>query len=163
LWSPEEWQVGSHLERILGDNKWWFRTAGPPWFFLLLRTIGAVVSSIEKLSTKVNVSEVFKTMVDADEVAVLKARPETKGEPLSTTKLHVSVKENGESIVEVTLPAQAVDDLESLISPETAKKIAEQGLNLHQIKLSAQKSDYAPQVLFEAQIGNRSYKVYLKS
>jgi hypothetical protein len=164
LWSPDEWRVSENLEKILGPDKWWFRTAGPPWFFLLMRTVGAVTSAIHRLSVPIHVAEIFRSIV-GNEAYRKGERVMTENSPQipdgMAQSLCVSVKEKGEMIAEIKMPVKSVDQLESLIPSDSVQKIIEQGVDLSVIKSTVQKSGYVPQILFEAQVGSKVYKVWL--
>lgn len=72
--------------------------------------------------------------------------------------LEIIVTENGREKAHVTLPALAIDELESLI-PESAKEVA--NVDIVALRQQAQRSGYKAQAIFEATEGAKTLSVKL--
>lgn len=125
------------LKESLGAKKWYLRTAGPAWFLGILRSL----YHLRALMVPSNTSSSVKK---------------------ETSKLCVRVTEASEPLVELELPATAVDHLEDLISPELQMKIQSQSLDLRAIQKRVQESQYAAQTLFQYREGDKEYRVWVE-
>ena len=172
-WDAKDWSVGEQIEKVLGADKWWFRTAGPPWFLFLMRAVHGLHSALCRLEVRCSPQEVYKHILDhCPEIdwGIVPAQVElSQSEIENMTKisdhassLRVDVTENGDGVVNLELPVRLVDDLENLISEEVHSKINEMGINLSAIKEKAQKSGYVKQELFNTLAGSRKYHVWLE-
>jgi hypothetical protein len=164
-----EWDLKDHFERVLGDDRWWFRSAGPPWFLMLMRAMQGVVHALCELQCTVPVKKVLLELQlpapTGTPPAVLsqlqsEARAST-GVMARHLMVHV-LDHQGANVVRLELPARAVDELEDLIPEDTVARMQEQNLNLVAIKRRVQESGYMPQTLFEARTQERRYRVWLQ-
>lgn len=170
LWQARDWNLQSSLEEILGADKWWFRTAGPPWFMYLMRSIQGWHCALDILGEPIDFSSNWRVWQERlrkrAEVSHFKVSPQ---EPLKKEKsslkanyLKVSVLENGEELVALAMPARALEDLEDLLPDHVRAKCADDGIDLVAIKTSALASGGTAQELFAASHGLRTYKVWLE-
>ncbi len=165
----KNWDLKGHFERVLGEDRWWFRSAGPPWFLMLMRAAQGLMHAIGELRAPIKVKqglENLKLQVPPVEVPALLSvftSEEMASTQAMAKKLLIFVNdEHGESIVRLELPSRAIDDLEDLIPEDTAARMKEKQIDLLAIKSRAQRSGYLPQVLFETKTQHRSYQVLLK-
>lgn len=164
----ERWQLKSHFDRILDIDKWWFRSSGPPWFLMLMRSFYGVFLAIEQLDVGVPFKFIF-TQITKNiplDIPIKKIGRDTSAlknlDNIKTAKLlKVKVWENGSEKVHMTLPARALDEIESLL-PIDAKKNIEEKHDISNIKFKAQNSGYLPQILFEVNLDKKFYKVWLE-
>ena len=166
----KDWNLAGNFGNILGDDKWWFRTAGPPWFLMLIRAVQGVGHILSELGTPVPIGRIFGQITQGldREVVVPKYHQHQEtpsGISLSDCAQNLMVqvieKATGNQVVHLTMPARSVDCLEEIIPPETLEKIA----SLHDIvaiKSQAQMGGYKPGILFDAETTERAYKVWLK-
>jgi len=169
-WRPGDWDLQLRIDRLLGENKWWFRSAGPPWFLQLMRSMAGVLFSMKDMDAAVFSRKILLTHLDAS-VDYSSVRIEDYSKYLenqpnynctnSAKNLTVLVTENTEEVVSLSMPARAVDDLEELIPGDKVEKIKAGGIDFEEIKVKAQRSGYMPQTLFEAQVDIRRYLVRL--
>jgi hypothetical protein len=80
---------------------------------------------------------------------------------LKAETLRVLVTEKGENIVELSMPARAVEDLEDLLPDNVRRKCQSDGIDLTAIKNQAIANGGEPQELFSASHGERQYRVWL--
>ena len=171
-WSAEDWMLAEGMDSILGADKWWFRTAGPPWFMYYMRTIQGWHHAMMALGASVNLAKIwwpweqqiknmamFMRRSSPAPVAVSKTTGD--GIELTATHLRVLVTEGGEEIVDLSLPARAIEDLEDLLPENITQKCAADGIDLIAIKQKAIATGGEPQDLFTASHGKRQYRVWL--
>ncbi len=178
LWEPfcvegaydfASWQLKETFENVLGEDRWWFRSAGPPWFLMLMRSAQGLLHAIAELEVRVPVKMIFRELNLAFEdypvTPLLKSMaPEHKGSSqILAQHLCVNVwEQSGEELVSLEMPAHCVDSLEEIIPPETLERMQEQGVNLQQLQRKVQASGYLPQEIFEAHSKDRRYRVWLR-
>lgn len=166
-WDLETWDIGEHFDKVLGADKWWFRTAGPTWFFLLLKAISGMMSGLKSLKVKVNIHRVFLELtqnLDADvEVPDLSSQfPESNvySDSCAST-LKVKLIERGREKVNISLPVATVDDIEEYIPESAIGYIKENDINLSETVAKVQRSVYLPQSILETK-GDQELHIYLE-
>ena len=171
-WSAKDWEIGEYFKNVLGDDAWWFRTAGPPWFLYLMRAVHQLMTALRELDIRVNLYEIYQQVVkefhtEKDiSLTSQKSFIESKGvAPIFASDcakwLNVRVLEQNTEKVALQMPVRAVDEIENMIDPEVVRQIREQGFNLNEIKQKIQKSGYLPQEVFDLSMKDKSYKVWL--
>ena len=78
--------------------------------------------------------------------------------------LKVLVLNNGEEIVNVTMPIYSLSILDTIIPEYILKKILDKGLDLKKIISTIKEDNYTPQTVFEEKIDktNKEYKVWIE-
>ena len=135
---------------IMGGERWRFRSAGPPWFFSLLRSCSGVWHALARLRIPVPFPEILRQV---------RGSYRHEGQA-AAAQLYVSVHEGSEQIVLLEFPAQAVDRIDTLM-PESAMVKIRGEIDLNEIKSRARNSGYVPQALFAKQVGTRRYQAWL--
>lgn len=119
-----------------------------PWWSLLQQAVGQEL--------------IQKAM--AYELPVIRHEPTTRvlGFDQQATKLCVCVTEGGEQRVSVTLPAEAVLDLEQLIPEDVMARIKDSGeIDFKQLGAAIRANGIIPQQLFEFEDSRKTYRVWL--
>jgi predicted unusual protein kinase regulating ubiquinone biosynthesis (AarF/ABC1/UbiB family) len=170
-WNAGTWNLQKSLDEVLGQDKWWFRTAGPPWFMYFMRTIQGWHHGLSMLESEIDLAAIWwpweqklrilalsfpLVKVDRTKTSAVDRHRELKAETL-----RVLVTEKGENIVELSMPARAVEDLEDLLPENVRLKCQSDGINLTAIKNQAIANGGEPQELFSASHGERQYRVWL--
>ncbi|MDH4274988.1 MAG: AarF/UbiB family protein, partial [Gammaproteobacteria bacterium] len=165
------WRLGNDLTALLGEKRWWFRSAGPANLLLLLRAFQGVVTQLEALHfydswwdilTKTVGEEV---LTRAQEYPLPCANAATVATSLGelAKELKVKVLEDNRPLVSVSMPAEAALDLEQLIPEDVMKHLKmSKDLDIAAILLRIRDSGLVPQNIFDTQFGNRSYRVWLE-
>lgn len=154
-----DWRLAEGIDQVLGADKWWFRSAGPPWFLQLMRSCYGLFQGIDQLGVGVNLgldgplSRVGSPAVMADHSQRLSQRPQ----PMAK-QLVIIVTENGRQKAHITLPALAVDELADLI-PASAKQAVT--VDIAALCRRVQRSGYKPQEIFHSQQGAKTLSVRL--
>lgn len=166
------WNLGKRVDNLLGELKWWFRSAGPANLLLLLRAFQGLIMQLEALQVSLPWQAILFRVVDpalrkeARQLALPPLPASTAGEIRDFSSLarylKVRVLEDGRQVVSVTFPASQTAILEEIVPEKTREKIAAAGLDLDAIKQRACASGLGPQALFEFEEANRSYRVWLE-
>ncbi len=167
-YSTRYWALNERMSALLGDLRWWFRSAGPAHQFLLMRAFSGLVSHLTTLQVVVSWQSL---LYDAVDPGVLEEARQFKPSPVSVRSpclgdmaklLKVVVSENGRQVVQVAMPSTQVAELESIIPPEVLPKIRAAGLDLAAIVGGALSSGLTPQELFTLDASPKQYRVWLE-
>lgn len=161
------WALGKRVDNLLGELKWWFRSAGPANLLLLMRAFHGLVMQLEALDINLPWQPILFRVVDPAlrqeaRMLHLPAAPATVTFRSLARYLKVQVLEGGRQVVAVTFPASQTAVLEEIVPDETRDRIEAAGLDLLEIKRRACARGLCPQSLFEVQQGDRRYRVWLE-
>ena len=170
-WNPTTWNPGQVMDEILGAEKWWFRTAGPPWFLYLMRTIQGWHHGMKLIDEPVDAWRIFYGMMAPTLASSMPTGPLRKkdepmadqiAKPLLSNHLRVTVTEGRDTVVALELPAAAIENLPDLVPDDVAQKILAQGMNLRQMadEILSRRAPQGP--VFEMSQGARHYRVWLE-
>jgi hypothetical protein len=170
------WNLQETMDSVLGDQSWYFRTAGPPWFLWLMRSFGSVFFALKELDDRVPIAKIFNEELDL----CAKLNYQSLEFPSRTSKveesefirshsfsdkaqfLRIHVKEGLEDLAMMKFPVHLVGQLEDLMNSDILEKIKEQNLNLESIKSKAFRSGLIKQDLFNFAKGQRSVRVWIE-
>lgn len=176
------WNMKASFDELLGEQRWWLRSAGPPESLLTVRTFHGVISQLESLRCSLNwwqvLTEVLSdTVIKAAEVR-LNARRSRLAEGLSndrdgTTKeerpdaiareLRVRVTEGTRLVVSMAMPGGAAYDIINLMPGDVIDYIRDtNAVDLDAVVERVYDTSAAPQTLFELDRGERHYRVWLE-
>ncbi len=170
---PQQWQLGQAVNDLLGDYRWWFRSAGPPDLFLLMRAFQGLIQQLQQLEVNLPWWTLLQQAVGPEliqqarsyELPVIKQQSAVLGLGFDqqATKLCVCVTESGESRVSVTMPAEAVLDLEHLVPEDILGRITASGkIDIKQLGLDLRANGITPQQLFVFEDDEKTYRVWLE-
>jgi len=160
------WDLKKRLETIMGDDKWWFRTAGSSELFLSIRCWLGLIGMLEKLEVSLHFSQIWQ---EARHL-IAKTLEETSLEKTDfksikfsdmAQSLNVKITENDKTIVEVSLPARAIENLPDFLSPEVMIEIKKHSIDLEQLITQVLKEGLKPKVILDLAISERNYFVTL--
>ncbi len=157
-WNARTWRLQEQMNDILGQDKWWFRTAGPPWFLYFMRSFQGWYHGMTILDATVDVGQLW---APRERLLIKKLVVGAGNGELRSTVLRVQVTEEGETIVDVTLPARAIENLAELVPDTVQQKCLQDGLDLAALGARIMKEGGAPQDVFLTRIGRRHYHVWL--
>lgn len=169
----QQWQLESAVSSLLEEQRWWFRSAGPAELFLIMRAFQGVVQQLEILGINVSWQQLLFQHVSDDIIQQARqlSLPAVAAEQSIATSsiqalarsLCVRVSENGRQKVEVTLPAETVLELDSLIPVEVLAILeSSPDIDLNLIQQRIRESGIAPQTVFELTNGSKDYRVWLE-
>jgi predicted unusual protein kinase regulating ubiquinone biosynthesis (AarF/ABC1/UbiB family) len=160
------WDVKKKLEAIMGQDKWFFRTAGSSELFLSIRCWLGLIGMLEKLQTPLHLSQVWQENRPA--IAQL-----LKGVSLERTafspihfddmakSLIVKITEDGRSIVDISLPARAIENLKDFLSPEVMTEIQKNSIDIDQVIADVLQGGLKPKEILDLTLSQRHYQVAL--
>lgn len=166
-YDARQWRLGERVADILGEDRWNFRIAGPPALVLLLRAFHGLKFYLEGLRTAVvwqrPFSELWAELQHQADALTLPAAPRPDADFTQLSRyLKIRVREAGSTKVELTCPALAVDDLESMIDDDLLRRIRSQGSNLAQLAADVRRRGYAPGPVFAVQHADKEVSVWLE-
>lgn len=173
VFNTEQWQLGQGVNDLLGDYRWWFRSAGPADLFLLMRAFQGLVQQLRQLEVNLSwwsllqqaVGQALIRQAMAFEPPTIDYGPSVKtlGFDRQASLLCVRVCEDGEQRVAVKMPAEAVLDLEHLIPEDVLARIIEaRAVDFKQLADSFRVDGIVPQQLFVFEDGRKTYRVWLE-
>jgi hypothetical protein len=165
----KEWRMSERFDQIVGDMKWWFRSAAPPKLIFLMRTLHGLTAMLRRLDVPLPWQFIMDQILsDIYPQARALTLPEVEGDSKSPAfdsmarylKVHV-VKSNGNK-VSLTMPGRCADDIESIMDEPVKESIQRQNIDLQSIQDKARRSGFIPQTLFELHDEERDMKVWLE-
>jgi hypothetical protein len=169
-WYANKWNLGEQLEEILGNEAWWFRTSGPPWFLWLMRSAQGLFGALDVLQVGVPFQSIYYNVLNklsADRLKQLSVPSQSsllqkhqKNEILfkhEAKQFCIKVTESDQNVVCLEFPIHVVQDLELLMSDEVREKIESQGYNIKEIKKRIIKEGLLKGVVLDIKIGLRRY------
>ncbi|MFT4711634.1 MAG: tRNA A-37 threonylcarbamoyl transferase component Bud32 [Candidatus Azotimanducaceae bacterium] len=173
LFHISHWEIESRVERLLGEKKWWFRSAGPSDLFLLLRAFQGIVQQLQMLKVSLPWLEILHRSLDPEIIqnARLMLLPAIKQEQqikvsdvrCLASALCIKVSSDGKEKVSARVPAELALDLENLMPSEVLDILRKDNeVDLVLIQRNIADSGVAPQAVFHHEIGIKKYEIWLE-
>lgn len=161
------WSLKKDLDKILGEDRWWFRTAGSPELFLSIRCWIGLFSMLETLDVPLHFKGIWLELEkEMEESLTSEPLPPSVLENVTFNDLAKSLKvqiyRDGNEKVFVTLPARAIEDIESFLSPETLLEMEKVKINLSDIISEQLKRGLIPGKVVDFSHENSRYLVTLE-
>ena len=170
------WDLKDRFEALLGENRWWFRSAGPPTLLLLLRAFQGLVQQLEQLQVKINWWQILDSSVSPEtrtlavNVPLSPLPPEMANLTMTTNTpsgaaehLRVVVIRDGEKVVEITMPGRAARNIQNLMPEDVLEQITAAGeIDMKAIRQRLEDTGLRPQEVFEFDNGEKQYRVWLE-
>ncbi len=173
VFNLSEWQLEKNITDLLGEKRWWFRSAGAADLMLLMRAFQGLIQQLQQLRINLNwwkllEQSVDKSLLQKTRDVILPSINLTNIEfkaldfASQATKLHVKITKNNQLLVAVTLPAEAVLDLENLVPENVRAELEKSGdCDLPSILKRLKLDGLSPQILFEYTLNEKSYRIWL--
>lgn len=164
--SLKNWHLKKEIDDILGEDRWWFRTAGSPDLFLSIRCWIGLFTMLEALEIDVFFRGIWfelreEILQSIPEVAL----PQTKLENVTYDDLakilNVQVFQDDVEKVSVSLPSRSLEHIEELIAPDTLEEMKRVGIKLDQVIKDQLHKGLRPGVVVDFKEGNKRYLVTL--
>jgi predicted unusual protein kinase regulating ubiquinone biosynthesis (AarF/ABC1/UbiB family) len=165
-----QWQLSDRLAKVLGEDRWNFRFAGPASLLLLICAFQGLVQYVHALKTVIDWRRELLAIPRA--AGAGRARPRTvqptpANSPggsilMPATTLRLRVVRNGEPVVQLSFAAAAVGHLQDLIPQELMGRLEHQGINLQQLADDAVASGHQPRELFTLEEDDKIVRVWLE-
>ena len=170
--STQYWDVSRRAGALLGELRWWFRSAGPADLILLMRAFNGLVSQLATLKVILPWWEVLVEALGEDMID--QARQYTPP-PFSSHVnrenqtfqsvaqfLKIRVTEASKQVVAVSMPASQVPFLQDQIPEDVLPKIRDARIDLEGIVRHTCERGIVPGELFTLDTGGREYRVWLE-
>ncbi|MCH8311944.1 MAG: AarF/ABC1/UbiB kinase family protein [Nitrospinae bacterium] len=166
----KDWRMSERFDQIVGEMKWWFRSAAPPALIFLMRTLHGLSTMLERLDAKISWRFILDKMCsDIYPQAEAVSIPEIPGDPGKVLRLNGIarylkvnvVKPNGNK-VRLTMPARVADNIEDIIDPPVMESIERQKIDLVAIQKRVHETGFVPQILFDLKDPEREVLVWLE-
>lgn len=173
VFNLQDWNLEKNIVNLLGEKRWWFRSAGSADLLLLMRAFQGLTQQLQQLRIHLNWWEILQRSVgetilqqarNLDLPSIYIETPNFKQLDFSkqAKELHVKITQNNSPLVSLKMPAEAALELEDLIPPEVRLELSKNAtidlpLLIEQLKLEG----LIPQVLFETVHGEKQYRVWL--
>lgn len=168
------WGLKDGFIRLLGERRWWLRSAGPPESLLTVRVLHGAIDQMESLNVAVSWWETLQTALSPAMLEAAAQRLESRRKdmmddatekedrPALARELRVLVTEGRKMVVSITMPGGAAYDLPEIMPAEVVDFIATSDqIDLDEVLNRVVETKAAPQILFELDRGVRHYKVWL--
>jgi predicted unusual protein kinase regulating ubiquinone biosynthesis (AarF/ABC1/UbiB family) len=166
----KDWQMSERFDGIVGEMKWWFRSAAPPGLIFLMRTLHGLSVFLERLDVKISwrfiLDRLCSDLYPEAANVIIPEVPSDSGKALRldgiAQYLKVNVfKPNGNK-VKLTMPARVADNLEDVIDPAVKESIDRQNIDLVAIQKCVRETGFIPQKLFDLKDPEREVLVWLE-
>jgi predicted unusual protein kinase regulating ubiquinone biosynthesis (AarF/ABC1/UbiB family) len=163
-----DWDYASKIDLLLGEDKWWFRSAGGVEFFLFMKSLMGIKNLLTKLNVKVFYKKLFKDIYldlqfKPTPLVELKMDLDNKSEYISEN-ISIVIKEIKTEIekVNLVLPIRVLFDIHNYLEPNIKKVIEENGVDLRdQVRLALDDGG-KPKNIFEIDLEDRHYCISIK-
>lgn len=166
----KDWKLSARFDQIVGELKWWFRSAAPPELIFLMRTIHGLTTMLERFDVTLPWQFIMdrecSDLYPAARALELPNTPPAEGAILGFDgmakylKIYV-IKSNGNKI-SLTMPARVAECLEDVIDPPVMEMIKEQNIDLKEIQGKVSKSGFLPQTMFQVKDSVRDVRIWLE-
>lgn len=173
VFNLQNWQLEKNIVNLLGEKRWWFRSAGAADVLLLMRAFQGLTQQLQQLRVNLNWWEVLQNSVG--DAIFQQARnlnlPAIQIEMVNFKQLdfsqqakalHVKIMQNNSPLVNLKMPVEAALELENLIPPEVCFELSKNStINLPALVEQLKSEGLSPQTLFETTHGEKQYRVWL--
>ncbi len=163
---PSQWDRAKKIDHILGEDRWNFRLSGPASFVFVIRGFQGLLYYLDRLKVQVSWHLLLKPILDRwmAEVLAVAAPPPT---PAAfsfrdmASLLNIQVERNGEKVVALKFPANAIHRLDTLIGDDVLEKIRQKGIDPQEVIRKARAGGLKPMDLFSLDEGEKHIRVWL--
>lgn len=166
----KDWRMSERFDGIVGEMKWWFRSAAPPDLIFLMRTLHGLSVMLERLDAKVSwrfiLDNLCSDLYPEAEAIIIPEVPSSSGRVLRldgiAQYLKVNVVKPSGNEVRLTMPARMADNLENVIDPPVKEAIDRQSVDIAAIQKRVRETGFVPQTLFGLKDSEREVLVWLE-
>lgn len=165
-----DWRISERIEGIVGDLKWWFRSAAPPGLIFLMRILHGMTTMLKRLDVplpwRFTMNQLCQDLYPEARSYTLPEVPQVEGaasgfhEMAQLLKIYVKKADGNE--INMSMPGRVVEDLEEIIDPPVLEAIRRENIDLQAIQVKVRQSGFVPQELFEVKDQSRYARVWLE-
>ncbi len=168
-----DFKMSENIESNLGEKKWWFRSAGTPEVFYLVRAYAGFLKMMSLLNIKLNMKNISDEVIGdqgiiPDQGAVQKPHQQTNKTDISinlqSKYLLITIfdKEKSQEILNSKFPIHVINDLGDIIDEKYLKILIQQGHNLSEIIAHFVSGGGHPGILITLEHENRTITISTK-
>jgi predicted unusual protein kinase regulating ubiquinone biosynthesis (AarF/ABC1/UbiB family) len=170
--NTKTWNLSKRFEMLLGEHRWWFRSAGPPDSVLLLRAIHGVFCQLEALQIAIPWWTILQETLGEE---TMNAARQASLPPLDPTlrdcaqtlqaiakSLKVQVLDHGKEKVSISMPAEAALDLQGIVPEDLVERVEKSGVDFALLVQHIRETGIAPQALLDIEDGSKHFRVWLE-
>lgn len=161
----KNWNLDMRMDALLGEQKWWFRSAGGKDFFVLLKSISSVLGILERLDVKLDFYNLIEKNSLAQRIAMAGASFEKResnksmGFDLLAKEIEILVYENKEEKVRLKLPIRSIYNLEEYMDDDLKEKLVTKSVDYSKVIKDFIASKGSPCLLFEHKEKGKTFKI----
>jgi len=159
------WKLSRDIDIVLGEHKWWFRSAGGLEFFQMMKSIKGMFGMLQRLDVNFNWKQIFlESTKGLEHQLFLRHQIESDGFKFNALakNLIIHVKEKGSDKVNLSLPSAALMSLRELMEPSLISNLESRGVDVDFVIRKAIRKGGYPGTLFQFQDGEKSIEISLK-
>jgi predicted unusual protein kinase regulating ubiquinone biosynthesis (AarF/ABC1/UbiB family) len=165
-YNVNSWKYKESLDLLLGEDKWWFRSAGGTEFFFFMKSFMGVKNIVAQLDVSVFYNKILNDLLNNFEFGDFQIS-EVKIDEKYLTNTHgkhliVNVFDNNLEKVKVTLPFNALFDLGEYLDPKIIESITRQGYDIEKFIRKALEDGGKPKDIFHIIEEKKEYIVKIE-
>jgi predicted unusual protein kinase regulating ubiquinone biosynthesis (AarF/ABC1/UbiB family) len=158
-----DWDYKKQLDLLLGEDKWWFRSAGGTDFFLFMKSFMGLKNLICKLNTTIFFKGILQNILkelnsNNITIPIVSSNESTHFESHSKNIKILIIDKNVEK-VKMTLPFMAIFDIDQYLNEPMLETIKNQKINLQEIIQNALKDGGLPKEVFRLEYDEKTIVV----
>ncbi|MDQ6967898.1 MAG: AarF/UbiB family protein [Mariprofundaceae bacterium] len=170
IFDVTSWHLSDSVANLLGDQRWWFRSAAPADLFLLIRIFQGLATQLETLNIQLAWWPLLKQAIkpniieesmhwQAGHKPMKKTVPVYKG---SAKELHVHIERQDKDPMHITLSAENALQLEVFMPDHVHEHIRNANIDLTSLREKLIREGLEPQTLIDIKSETYHYHLYLK-
>jgi len=163
------WSLSHDVAELLGDERWWFRSACPSDLFLIIRVFQGLITQLESIHIQLPWWEMLTTAISQEILnTCLQWKPGTappKDEIHyfgSAKKLHIHITRQDKSPINIVLPANQALELHGIVPEHVRHHIENSNIDLLSMRERLLQEGLEPQTLIDIQVDSQHYQVWLE-
>ena len=144
-----DWSYSKTLKGIFGERIKILREYADPWLLLMMRSLFSLIRTFQAKGIPIPLKQIIEPHLHL------------KSKDMSSTNIKIEVLEDKKQVVYMILPMTSLDNLQDLMPEKVSTKIHEDGIDIKSIIQKVKDTDFVPQNLFNLNIQDRSYRVWI--
>jgi hypothetical protein len=146
----DKWRYKNDIDEILGDNKWWFRSAGGEEFFIILKSFLGFKNLIQKNKAHINWQQVFKEVFVSNKEEYLSFEPRkivSQNQCFIGNKLEILIRD-GDHSTRQELHLLSLFNIQDYLGTEVKAKLKDRKIDLAEVTKKALTNGAPKGILF---------------
>ncbi len=165
----QNWQLSDDVAELLGDERWWFRSACPSDLFLIIRVFQGLIAQLDSINIQLPWWEVLTSAIKQKTLdTCLQWEPGTAPPKHdiqyfgSAEKLYIHIERQSKKPLHIVLPANQALELYGIVPEHARHHIEGSGIDLLAMREHLLKEGLNPQTLIDIQADTHHYHVWLE-